>query len=142
MLSLSPQHIILWKNCHLLLVSFNTNPRVSPFLLFARCKSWVTFVRRCFRDATAFAVRTHVEVEKVYIKNICFRHLTPFNAEWQFGNFNNTVVLKIYTIEVWKTIGDFCTYQATGALNDKIRTGTFFDFNTSLFGQMHTLYKL
>ena len=28
----------------------NTNPRFPPFLLSVRCKSGVTFVRRCFRD--------------------------------------------------------------------------------------------
>ena len=29
---------------------FDSDPRFPPFLLFARCKSGVTFVRRCFRD--------------------------------------------------------------------------------------------
>ena len=40
--------MILWRNYHFL--SFNTNPRFPPFLLYARCKSGVIFVRRCFRD--------------------------------------------------------------------------------------------
>ena len=40
--------MILWRNFHFL--SFNTNPRFPPFLLYVRCKSGVTFVRRCFRD--------------------------------------------------------------------------------------------
>ena len=31
---------------------FNTNPRFSPFLLYVRCKSGVTFIRRSFRDVT------------------------------------------------------------------------------------------
>ena len=29
---------------------FNTNPRFPPFLLYVRCKSGVTFIRRSFRD--------------------------------------------------------------------------------------------
>ena len=29
---------------------FKINPRFSPFLLYVRCKSGVTFVRSCFRD--------------------------------------------------------------------------------------------
>ena len=40
--------MILWRSFHFL--SFNTNPRFPPFLLYVRCKSGVTFVRRCFRD--------------------------------------------------------------------------------------------
>ena len=44
----SPQHMILWRNFHFL--SFNTNPRFPPFLLYVRCKSGITFVRRCFCD--------------------------------------------------------------------------------------------
>ena len=30
---------------------FDSDPRFTPFLLYVRCKSGVTFVRRCFRDA-------------------------------------------------------------------------------------------
>ena len=30
---------------------FNTNPGLSPILLYVRCKLDVPFVRRCFRDA-------------------------------------------------------------------------------------------
>ena len=33
---------------------FNTNPRFPPFLLYVRCKSGVTFIRRRFRDAFRF----------------------------------------------------------------------------------------
>ena len=40
--------MILWRNYHFL--SFYTNPRFPPFLLYVMCKSGVTFVRRCFRD--------------------------------------------------------------------------------------------
>ena len=29
---------------------FDSDPRFPPFLLYVRWKSWVTFVRRCFRD--------------------------------------------------------------------------------------------
>ena len=42
--------MILWRNFFIL--SFNTNPRFPPFLLYVRCKSGVTFVWRCFRDET------------------------------------------------------------------------------------------
>ena len=44
--------MILRRNFHFL--SFNTNPRFSPLLLYmyVRCKSGVTFVRRCFRDGS------------------------------------------------------------------------------------------
>ena len=31
---------------------FNTNPRFPPYLLYVRCKSGVTFIRRSFRDGT------------------------------------------------------------------------------------------
>ena len=37
---------------------FNTNPRFPPFLLYVRCKSGVTFIRRSFRDDTAPSRRT------------------------------------------------------------------------------------
>ena len=30
--------------------NFNTNSRFPPFLLYVRCKSGVTFIRRSFRD--------------------------------------------------------------------------------------------
>ena len=47
--SSSPQHMILWRHFHFL--SFNTDPRFPPFLLYVTiCKSWIFFVRRCFRD--------------------------------------------------------------------------------------------
>ena len=29
---------------------FNTNPRFPPFLLYVKCQSGVTFIRRSFRD--------------------------------------------------------------------------------------------
>ena len=35
-------------------VIFNTNPRFPPFLLYVRCKSGVTFIRRRFRDDDLF----------------------------------------------------------------------------------------
>ena len=38
----------LWRNFHFL--SFHTNPRFPLFLLYVRCKSEVSFVRRCFGD--------------------------------------------------------------------------------------------
>ena len=31
---------------------FDSDPRFHPILLYVRWKSWVTFVRRCFRDGT------------------------------------------------------------------------------------------
>ena len=33
-----------------ILFIFNTNPRFPPFLLYVRCKSGVTCIRRSFRD--------------------------------------------------------------------------------------------
>ena len=48
-----PQHMILWRN--FLFLTFNTNHRFPPFLQYLRCKSGVTFVRRCFRDAQSTA---------------------------------------------------------------------------------------
>ena len=50
----SPQHMVLWRNFHFL--SFNTNPRFPPFLLYVRCKSGVTFVWRCFRHGFVFYI--------------------------------------------------------------------------------------
>ena len=47
-----PQHMFLWRiieNYHCL--SFHCNPRFPLFLLYVRCKSGATFVRKCFRDA-------------------------------------------------------------------------------------------
>ena len=41
--------MILLRNYHF--YCFNTNPRLPPFLP-VRCKSGITFVRRCFRDET------------------------------------------------------------------------------------------
>ena len=41
--------MILWRNYHF--YRFNINPGLLPLLLYVRCKSGVTFVRRCFRDA-------------------------------------------------------------------------------------------
>ena len=35
---------------------FNTNPRFPPFLLYVRCKSGVTLVRRSFRDALCWVL--------------------------------------------------------------------------------------
>ena len=46
--------MILWRIFHFL--SFNTNPRFPPFLLYVRCKSRVTSVRRCFRDARLWSL--------------------------------------------------------------------------------------
>ena len=31
---------------------FDSDPRFPPILQYVRWKSWVTFVRRCFRDGT------------------------------------------------------------------------------------------
>ena len=46
-----PQHMILWRNIEFYnFLSFFSNPSFSPLLLYVRCKSGVTFVRRCFRD--------------------------------------------------------------------------------------------
>ena len=46
--------MILWRNTEnypvLHMYHFYSDPRFPPFLLYVRWKSWVTFVRRCFRD--------------------------------------------------------------------------------------------
>ena len=42
---------------------FNTNPRFLPFLLYVRCKSGVTFIRRSFRD---------VLQRKAYGRQLCW----------------------------------------------------------------------
>ena len=36
---------------------FNTNPKFPPFLLYVRCKSGVTFIRRSFRDGYKYTMR-------------------------------------------------------------------------------------
>ena len=36
-------------------ISFNTNPRFPPFLLYVRCKLGITFVRRCTLDVWVFS---------------------------------------------------------------------------------------
>ena len=43
--------MILWRNIESFhSSSFDSDPRFTPFLLYVRWKSGVTFVRRCFRD--------------------------------------------------------------------------------------------
>ena len=41
--------ILSWRNIEEFYL-FDSDPRFYPFLLYVRCKSGVTFVRRCFRD--------------------------------------------------------------------------------------------
>ena len=55
--------MILWRNYHVL--SFNTNPSFPPFLLYVRCKSGVTFIRRCFRDACNVFVSMRLNVFQI-----------------------------------------------------------------------------
>ena len=46
--------MILWrKTDNYPFLSFYSDPRFPPFLLYVRRKSGVTFVRRCFRNAGA-----------------------------------------------------------------------------------------
>ena len=46
--------MILWRNIeNYPFLSFDSDPRFPPFLLYVRWKSGVTFVRRCFRDVKA-----------------------------------------------------------------------------------------
>ena len=43
--------MILWRNIeNQPFLLFQFRPQISPFLLYVRWKSGVTFVRRCFRD--------------------------------------------------------------------------------------------
>ena len=45
--------LILWRTIeNYLFYHFDSDPRFPPFLLYVRCKSGVTFVRRCFRGVT------------------------------------------------------------------------------------------
>ena len=49
--------MILMRNLeNITFYHFNINPRFPPFLLYVRCKSGVTFVRRCSRDANFVCV--------------------------------------------------------------------------------------
>ena len=48
--------MILWRNIETNPFKlFRFGPRFSPFLLYVRWKSGVTFVRRCFRDVLVVA---------------------------------------------------------------------------------------
>ena len=40
---------------------FHSNPRFSLFLLYVRCKSGVTFVRKCFRDTNQIPHSYHLD---------------------------------------------------------------------------------
>ena len=62
---------------------FNTNPRFPPFLLYVRCKSGVSFVRRCFRD-----------VDRNHVTNL--RKMTDYTPNLDLINVNeNTNVVKL-----------------------------------------------
>ena len=51
--------MILWRNIeNYPFLSYDSDPRFPPFLLYVRWKSGVTFVRRCFRDEWSSA-RAH-----------------------------------------------------------------------------------
>ena len=41
---------------------FNINPRFPSFLLHVRCKSWVTFIRRSFRDVDGIHLKVRIIV--------------------------------------------------------------------------------
>ena len=48
--------MILWRNIeNYPFYHFDSDPRFPPFLLYVKWESGFTFVRRCFRDAVAFA---------------------------------------------------------------------------------------
>ena len=51
---------------------FDTNPRFTPFLLYVRCKSGVTFLLRCFRDVHFFA---QICTFAVYCILACYRNV-------------------------------------------------------------------
>ena len=49
-----PQHMIYGEISKFFsFYHFDSDPRYTPFLLYVRWKSGVTFVRRCFRDVRA-----------------------------------------------------------------------------------------
>ena len=50
--------MILWRNTeNYPFLSFDSDPRFPPILLYVRWKSGVTFVRRCFRDVSHFGFK-------------------------------------------------------------------------------------
>ena len=54
--------MILWRNIeNYPFLSFDSDPRFPPFLLYVRWKAGVTFVRRCFRDAQSTYNTTFTE---------------------------------------------------------------------------------
>ena len=67
-LSLTPDILHVWsiKLRYKLYFSFNTNPRFLTFLLYLRCKSGVTFIRRSFRDGTL----KHVKINRFWSQRV------------------------------------------------------------------------
>ena len=55
---------------------FDSDPRFLPFLLYVRCKSGVTFVRRCFCD-----VKTNTNKIEV-LTDLCIHHMHPADVLW------------------------------------------------------------
>ena len=57
---------------------FNTNPRFPPFLLYVRCKSGVTFIRRNFRDVKQ-CIHRYIRVQwfvKFEIKDTSYKSVS------------------------------------------------------------------
>ena len=107
--------MILWRNTeNYHFYHFDSDPRFPPFLLYVRWKSWVTFVRRCFRDANP--VLETFPVEQII--------RVVFNNYQQFS-------IKSYIVDIYKNrlpeavIIDSQKYTFYG------KNITFYPFNTN-----------
>ena len=84
-----PQHMTLWRNIEIKhFLSFYH--QTSPILLYARCKSGVTFVRRCFREGIklkgsyyfAKGLKGEAKIPTDYL--IPKRSVAKINTQWHF----------------------------------------------------------
>ena len=64
---------------------FDSDPTFPPFLLYARWKSGVTFIRRCFRDDINF-----VDIESLLLR-----------AKFQTSDFEEDTFQTIFHIRPW-----------------------------------------
>ena len=62
--------MILWRNIENF-YHFDSDPRFSPFLLYVRCKSGVTFVRRCFRDVSHLSLEGRILFLNIPVPGHC-----------------------------------------------------------------------
>ena len=91
---------------------FKTNPRFPPFLLYARCKSWVTFVRRCFRDYSINGTsRQHKVIQDLFLKVTpdlhLIRGLDPRHLVYKASGFTTKLrklLLCVYVIVPFESV--------------------------------------